>query len=136
MQFQLTVVFYSMQWQFYSQLLLFRRHTESLLTASLQEYLLSHMFKASCVDFVADCYPQLSVKNAEREKQASHCTSKIHIYGREQQVFKPWSKFISSGGNKGSLLLESWSKMNGYLLGEIQLYVTSGKECTCKVVVC
>ena len=47
-------------------------------------------------------------------------------------MFKPWKKFISSGGNKESLLaflLESWSKINGCLLVEIQLYITSGKEC-------
>jgi hypothetical protein len=94
-------------------------------------FAIARKFKASRVNFVADRYPQLSIKNAEREKRASHGTSNVRIYGREQKVFKPWKNFISSGGNKESLLaflLESWSKMNGCLLGEIQL--TSGKECT------
>ena len=88
-------------------------------------------FNASRVDMVADRYPQLSIKNAEREKRASHGTSNVRIYGRDQKVFKQWKKFLSSGRNKENLvafLLESWSNMDRQSLGELQLYVTSGEH--------
>ena len=94
---------------------------------------IAHKFKASRVDFVADRYPEVSIKNAEREKRASQGTSTVCIYGRDQKVFKPWKKFLSNGSNKENLvafLLESWSKMDGRYLGGFQLYVTSGKQCT------
>ena len=94
---------------------------------------IARKFKAVRVDFVADRYPQLSIKNAEREKRASSGTSHVCIYARDQKVFKPWKKFISSGRNKENLLaflLKCWSEMNGCLLGGIHLYVTSGKKCT------
>ena len=69
----------------------------------------------------------------QREKQASHGTSNMRIYGRDQKVFTPWKKFLSSGRNKENLvafLLESWSNMGRQSLGELQLYVTSGEHCT------
>lgn len=94
---------------------------------------IARKFNASRVDMVADRYPQLSIKNAEREKRASGGTSNVRIYGRDQKVFKPWKKFLSSGRNKENLvafLLESWSKMDRRSLGELQLYVTSGEHCT------
>lgn len=81
---------------------------------------IARKFKAVRVDFVADRYPQLSIKNAEREKRASSGTSHVCIYARDQKVFKPWKKFISSGRNKENLLaflLKCWSEMNGCLLG-------------------
>ena len=94
---------------------------------------IARKFKASRLDFVADRYPQLSIKHAERKKRASHGASNVRIYGRDQKVFKPWEKFISSGRNKENIvafLLDCWSKMNGDFLEEIQLYVTSREECT------
>ena len=90
-------------------------------------------FNASRVHMVADRYPQLSIKNAEREKRASHGTSNVRIYGRDQKVFKPGMKFLSSGRNKENLiafLLESWSNMDRRSLGELQLYMTSEEHCT------
>ena len=69
----------------------------------------------------------------QREKRASHGTSNVRIYGRDQTVFKPWKKFLSSGRNKENqvaFLLESWSNMDRHSLGELQLYVTSGEHCT------
>ena len=98
---------------------------------------IARKFKASRLNFVADRYPQLSIKHAEREKRASHGASNVHIYGHDQKVFKPWKKFISSVRKKENLvafLLDCWSKMNGDFLEEIQLYVTSGR--VHKVVVC
>ena len=90
--------------------------------------------KASRVDFVTDRYPALSIKNAEREKRASlQGTSSIRIYGRNQAVFKPWKKFLSSGQNKENLvefLLDSWSKTERQTLSGLQLYVTCGNSCS------
>ncbi len=60
---------------------------------------LANKFEAFRVDFISDSYPELSIKNAEREKRANDSISNIRIYGREQKVFKPWKKFLSGGNN-------------------------------------
>ena len=94
---------------------------------------IARMFRASRLDFISDRYPHLSVKNAERERLASPGTSNLRIYRRDQKVFRSWKQFISSCKNKENLVafsLDCWSKMSGCFLEEIQLYVTSGKECT------
>ena len=59
---------------------------------------ITQRLKASRVDFVADPYQGISIKKAERKKRASlQGSSNVWIYGREQTVFKPWKKFLSSG---------------------------------------
>ncbi|CAB3997157.1 Hypothetical predicted protein [Paramuricea clavata] len=94
---------------------------------------IAHNFKASHVDFIADRYLQLSMKNAEQEKQASHSTSKVRIYGRDQKVFKPW-KFISSGRNKESLI--AFLVKDEWVLIGRDPAVRNIKERMYKVVVC
>ncbi|CAB3999752.1 Hypothetical predicted protein [Paramuricea clavata] len=90
-------------------------------------------FKASRVDFVSDRYPAQSIKNAEREKRATQGECSVRIYAKDQKVFKPWKKFLSNGKNKENLvsfMLDTCSNMEGRHLGELELFVTSGSNCT------
>ena len=85
------------------------------------------------MDFVSDRYPAQSIKNAEREKRATQGECSVRIYAKDQRVFKPWKKFLSNGKNKENLvsfLLDTWSNMEGRHLGELELFVTSGSNCT------
>ncbi|CAB4014755.1 Hypothetical predicted protein [Paramuricea clavata] len=90
-------------------------------------------FKASRVEFVSDRYPAQSIKNAQREKRVTQGECSVRIYAKDQKVFKLWKKFLSNGKNKENLvsfLLDTWSNMEGRHLGEHELFVTSGSNCT------
>ena len=60
--------------------------------------------RAKRLDFVADHYPALSIKNTERARHTTQGVQRVHIYGQDQKIPKQWKKFLSSGENKESLL--------------------------------
>jgi hypothetical protein len=94
---------------------------------------LAHKWGASRIDFVADRYPQQSIKNAERSKRATQGVQKIHILRKEQNLPKQWKKYLSDGENKESLvafLCDCWSGYDTGKLGILEcMYVTSKSEC-------
>ena len=94
---------------------------------------LAQQSNASRVDFVADCYPVLSIKKAERSRRAEKGVQKIHIFGKDQKVPKQWKKFMSCGENKESImafLSEHWQTYKTSQLQDISyVYVTSKEKC-------
>ena len=87
------------------------------------------------IDFITDTYPEISIKNPEREKRASQGTVRIKITGGQQKCPKQWKKFLSSGDNKKTLrrfLLEQWSKDNyADKIGSRKIYFTLEEYCFC-----
>ena len=68
--------------------------------------------KAARLDFVADTYPEISIKNTERSRRTAQGVQIIRILNKNQNVPKKWRQFVSSGKNKESLvafLFEYWS---------------------------
>ena len=81
---------------------------------TLFSYLLSlvKQWRAVRLDFVADRYTSLSIKNVERAKRAAQGVQRVHIYNKDQTVPKQWKKYLSCGDNKESLavfLCGHWS---------------------------
>ena len=72
---------------------------------TLFSFLLSlvKQWKAVRLDFVADRYPPLSIKNVERAKRAAQGVQRVHIYNKDQAIPKQWKKCLSCGDNKKSL---------------------------------
>ena len=94
---------------------------------------LAQQCNASRLDFVADCYPVMSIKKAERCRRAEKGVQRIHIYSKDQTVPKQWKKFMSSGQNKESLmafLSEHWKKCKTSQLQSLSnVYITSKEKC-------
>ena len=83
------------------------------------------------LDFVADRYPPVSIKNTERLRRASQGVQKVHIFGEEQNVAKQWKKFMSCGDNKESLmdfLTEHWKSYRSSRYTCV-MYVTTKNKC-------
>ena len=73
---------------------------------------LAWKWNATRLDFVADRYPAISIKNVERAKRAAQVVQKVHILSKNQSIPKQWKKYMSSGENKESLvafLVDQWS---------------------------
>ena len=90
-------------------------------------------WKATRLDFVADRYPENSIKNAERRRRASEGVQKVHILSKDQSVPKQWKKYLSCGKNKESLIVflcEYWRTYKSLRLSGIQcVYITSKNKC-------
>jgi len=71
---------------------------------------LGKKYKSPRIDFVCDRYPDVCIKNAERDRRAVGGCQTIQIYSKEQKTPKQWSKFLSSGQNKESSCFESWAE--------------------------
>ena len=56
--------------------------------------------KSLPVDFGVDRYPDMSIKNLERNKRASGGLAVINIYGADQKLPAQWGKFLKHGRNK------------------------------------
>ena len=107
--------------------------------AEFADFLFSHLvklatqWKATRLDFVADRYPEISIKNAERRRRASDGVQKVHILSKDQSVPKQWKKYMSCGKNKESLIVflcEYWSTYTSLRLCGIQsMYITSKDKC-------
>ena len=89
--------------------------------------------RALRLDFVADRYPALSIKNTERARRATQGVQRVHIYGQEQNIPKQWKKFLSSGENKESLLeffIKHWKSYKSCQFAYVSvLYATSKDKC-------
>ena len=85
------------------------------------------------MDFVADRYPENSIKNAERRRRASEGVQKVHILSKDQSVPKQWKKYLSCGKNRESLIIflcEYWRMYKSLHLSGIQCeYITSKNKC-------
>lgn len=56
------------------------------------------------VDLVNDTYPDVSIKNLERDKRAGAGTTQIKILNASQKIPRQFKKFLSLGKNKESLI--------------------------------
>ena len=86
--------------------------------------------RAKRLDFVADRYPALSIKNTERARRATQ-VQRVHIYGQEQKIPKQWKKFLSSGENKESLLeffIKHWTSYRSLQFGSVSVLCTTSKN--------
>ena len=94
---------------------------------------LAKQCNASRLDFVADCYPDLSIKKAERSRRAEKGVQRIRIFGKDQPVPRQWKKFLSCGENKESLMMflsEHWRTYNSsQMQGISNMFVTSKEKC-------
>ena len=88
---------------------------------------------ARCIDFVTDRYPDVSIKNPERTKQASVGAVKVKIARAGQNGPKQWKKFLSSVENKRMLtrfLLQQWSRDNyADQIGNCNIYFAVEDKC-------
>ena len=99
------------KWKTYGELANFTFKTTGNLTLQC---------RATRLDFVADRYPALSIKKAERSRRAEKGVQRIHIFGKDQAVPKQWKNFMTSGENKESLL--------AFLIDHWRTYKTSQLE--------
>ena len=60
----------------------------------------TRQLKASRLDFVADRYPEISIKNAERARRAAQRVQTVHVFNNDESIPKQWEKYLSCGKNK------------------------------------
>lgn len=74
----------------------------------LADLILSAVIKqageARRLDFVADQYPSISIKNIEREKRGRSGQLSVQITSPQQLCPRQWKKFIANGLNKTNLM--------------------------------
>ena len=106
--------------------------------ASLAEMLMKRVIavagRAVRIDFVADQYPDVSIKNTERDKRGSTGKLMITISSTQQMCPRQWKKFLASGSNKTALLnflANEWTSNNKYaeIIGNRIVFVTHGPKC-------
>ena len=110
--------------------------TFGTLVEELLRRIISHALggKSTRIDFVCDRYPDVSIKNLERNKRAVGGSTVIKILGPKQRVPKQFKKFLAVGRNKEALVefiflhATQMANLNEILQG-ITLYVTHGKYC-------
>ena len=85
------------------------------------------------VDVIFDRYPEISIKNTERNQRAQAGSVRIQITGGNQHTPKQWKKFLTDGQNKEGLvdfLLREWTQDRyNTKLGKRKLFLTNGKFC-------
>ena len=95
--------------------------------------------EARRVDFVGDQYPDISIKNMERERRSNSGQLAVAIASSQQFCPRQWKKYLSCGSNKMRLqkfLSEQWSKQEyAERIGNHVMYVTHGNNCTKLVVI-
>ena len=112
-----------------------KRQTFGEFADTLFSFLLSlvKQWKAVGLDFVADKYPSLSIKNIERAKRAAQGVQRVHIYNKNQTIPKQWKKYLSCGDNKESLavfLCGHWSTYHSAQMKNLEsFHVTSADKC-------
>ena len=111
----------------------YRRRLENLLSSCLSRVIkLAIYHKSSRVDFVVDRYPDISIRNLERNKWASGGLAVINIYGAEQRLPAQWGKFLKYGRNKEALiqfLFEQWCTYTSMMFSGIVVYVCHDEKC-------
>ena len=91
--------------------------------------------EARRIDFVADQYPSISIKNIGREKRGR--SGQVAFQSRSSQQFCPrqWKKFLANGLNKTNLmefLADVWGTDQRFAekIGVKTLFVTHGESCS------
>ena len=96
--------------------------------------ILMQVEEARRVDFVGDQYPDISIKNIERERRSNSGQLAVAITSSQQFCPRQWKKYLSCGRNKVRLLKflsEEWSKQEyPERIGSRVMYVTHGNHCT------
>lgn len=93
---------------------------------------LAGFHKASRIDFVADRYPDHSIKANERSRRAAQGSTLVNIYGKSQPTPTQWKKYLNSGKNKEafiSFLIDCWKDLKSDDLTGLILYATRGDKC-------
>ena len=105
----------------------------------LADLILSAVIKqageARRLDFVADQYPSISIKNIEREKRGRSGQLSVQIISPQQLCPRQGKKFLANGLNKTNLmefLADVWGTDQRFAekIGERTLFVTHGESCT------
>ena len=105
----------------------------------LADLILSAVIKqageARRIDFVADQYPSVSIKNIEREKRGRSGQLAVQIRSPQQLCPRQWKKFLANGLNKTNLmefLADVWGTDQRFAkkIGERTLFVTHGESCS------
>ena len=105
----------------------------------LSDVILSAVIKqvgeARRIDFVADQYPSVSIKNIEREKRGRSGQLAVQIRSPQQLCLRQWKKFLANGLNKTNLmefLADVWGTHQCFAkkIGERTLFVTHGESCS------
>ena len=90
--------------------------------------------EARRVDFVGDQYPNILMKNIERERRSNSGQLAVAIASSQQLCPRQGKKYLSYGRNKVGLLKflsEEWSKQEyAKRIGSCVMYVTHGNHCT------
>ncbi|XP_065185837.1 uncharacterized protein LOC135816571 [Sycon ciliatum] len=93
-------------------------------------------FGSKRVDFVSDCYHQLSIKSSERVKRAStNQPLRMLVQRPDQETPKQWKRYLSDPQNKMELIkffADHWASTTEFatLLGTNRhVYVTVGQRC-------
>ena len=90
---------------------------------------------AKRIYFVADQYPETSIKDLKHRKREDIGKFAVQITSPQQFCPRQWKKFMSEGANKNNLmkfLVLDWSSNRSFTdkLDDRQLFVTHGESCT------
>ena len=106
----------------------------SQLAEMIFKRILMQVGEARRVDFVGDQYPNISIKNIERERRSNSGQLAVAIASSQQLCPRQGEKYLSCGRNKVCLLKflsEEWSKQEyAKRNGSRVMYVTHGNHCT------
>ena len=81
---------------------------------------------------MTDRYPEVSIKNAERQHRAASGSQEIHVSKPDQPIPKQWKKYLAHGYNKENLVnffFETWKKADVAALKGVTVFLTHGKQC-------
>lgn len=82
------------------------------------------------VDFVTDRYPSTSIKGGERERRAALGVQQIFITRAEQKTPRQFSKYLSSGKNKESLVeFLEWSRSSANSFKGVTVVIAHCENC-------
>ena len=90
------------------------------------------------IHFVTDCYPAISIKNAERKhsRVPKSGSQKIRISKVDQPVPKQWKKYLANTYNKETLvkfLFDTWKKVDVAVLKGVSIVMAYCQEFTITV---
>lgn len=93
---------------------------------------MARFHKSPRIDFVADLYPDHSIKANERSRRAAQGSTLVKIYGKNQPTPAQGKKYLSSGKNKEALILfliDGWKDLQSEDLTGLTLYATRAGKC-------
>ena len=87
------------------------------------------------IDFVADQYPSVSIKNIERKKRGRTGQLAVQITSPQQLCPRQWKKFLANGLNKTNLmefLADVWGTDRRFAerIGERAVFIAHGESCS------